>query len=103
MRTTEARAGEPVPGPPVASPDPANSASSAQPCDILSAMQSIAAVKRRLAAREKSLDQARERLANSTPGSPGHRRASLDVKQLESAVRNRKDHLAKLVAGEPTD
>jgi len=63
---------------------------------ILTAMQSIETVQRRLAAREASLAKARERLAHSRPGTPAHQRASLDVEQLERAVQSRQAHLAEL-------
>ncbi|KUJ64912.1 hypothetical protein ACZ90_54170 [Streptomyces albus subsp. albus] len=63
-------------------------------------MQSIETVQRRLAAREASLAKARERLAGSRPGTPAHRRASLDVAQLERAVRGRRAHLAELLAAQ---
>ncbi|MFH8574316.1 hypothetical protein [Streptomyces sp. NPDC017993] len=61
-------------------------------------MQTIEQVQRRIAAREASLTKARERLANSEPGTQRHRRAGMDVEQLELAVSGRKAHLEKLIA-----
>lgn len=63
-------------------------------------MQTIEQVQRRIAAREASLAKARERLANSKPGTPRHRRAAMDVAQLELAVRNRQAHLEELLAAQ---
>lgn len=61
-------------------------------------MQTIEQVQRRIAAREASLAKAREWLANSQPGTQRHRRAGMDVAQLEIAVPNRQAHLEKLLA-----
>jgi hypothetical protein len=65
-------------------------------------MQTIEQLQRRIAAREASLAKARERLANSQPGTQQHRRAGMDVAQLEVAVRNRRAHLAKMLAAQET-